>query len=152
MELRPSLLLAGTLAPVHLLALVASATALHGWPLLLVAGGIVLSGAVTVARALHRTAGAARALELHADGRGAWRDGAGRWHEGLLRGQGFVAPGLIVLALKGSARGGKWLVLLPDSSDGESLRRLRARLRWRAPGGDKRPYGEMSGPGVNDGL
>lgn len=131
-ELKPSLRLAGALASAHLLALAGAAAALGGWPLLLVAAGIVLSCAITVAEALQRTARSARALELRAEGPCAWRDGAGRWHEGTLHGQRFIAPGLIVLPLKEGALRRKWIVLLPDSSDGESLRRLRGLLRWRA--------------------
>jgi hypothetical protein len=132
MELKPSLRLAGALASAHLLALAGAAAALVGWPLLLVAAGIVLSCAVTVADALQRTLRSARALELRAEGTCAWRDGAGRWHEGTLHGPRFVAPGLVVLPLKKGALRRKWIVLLPDSSDRESLRRLRGLLRWRA--------------------
>jgi membrane-bound toxin of toxin-antitoxin system len=131
MELKPSLLLAGSLAAVHLLAVAAAAAALGGWALLLVAAGVVLSGALTVTDALHGTARSVRALELHADGRCAWRDGAGRWREGRLHGRRFIAPGLIVLGLEGSA-GRRWIVLLPDASDRDHLRRLRVWLHWRA--------------------
>src|SRR3954463_16147876 len=101
MELKPSLLLAVTLAAVHLLALGATVAALGGWAALLVATGIVVSLALTVTDALQRSARSPRALELHEDGRCAWRDGSGRWHEATLHGQRFVAPGLVVLALHG---------------------------------------------------
>ena len=131
MELKPSSLLAGTLAVVHLLALVASAAVLSGWPLILVGAGVLISAAVTVAQALHRTSGSARALELHADGQCRWRDGKGRWHEAQLQGQQFVSPRLVVLALKGNALRRNWIVLPPGSCDAESARRLRGWLRWR---------------------
>jgi hypothetical protein len=130
MDLKPSLLLAGALAAAHLLALIAAVTALGGWPLLLVTSGVLVSLAVTVAEAVQRTVGSPRALELHGNGRGAWRDGAGQWHEGMLHGQRFVAAGLVVFALKGDS-GRRWIALLPDAADGENLRRLRAWLRWR---------------------
>jgi membrane-bound toxin of toxin-antitoxin system len=144
-ELRPSFFLAGALASAHLLALGASAAALHGWPLILVAAGILLSGAVTLARALHR-AGGARALELDPDGRCAWRDGAGRWHEARLRGQQFASPALVVLALEGDAPEGKRIVLLPDSCDRDGARRLRGWLRWRAESAQRRDDAEREIP------
>jgi membrane-bound toxin of toxin-antitoxin system len=130
MELKPSLLLAVALAAVHLLALGATVTALDGWAALLVATGILVSLAGTLAEAFQRTVRSPRALELREDGRCAWRDGAGRWHEATLHSRRFVAPGLVVLALEGGRRR-KWLALPPDASDRESLRRLRAWLRWR---------------------
>jgi membrane-bound toxin of toxin-antitoxin system len=132
LDLKPSPLLAGALVAIHVLALAAAGAALGGWALLLVATGIALSCAATVAQALQRAGGATRALELHADGRGAWCDRGGRWHVATLLRQRFVMPGLVILALEGGTQRRKWIVLAPDASDGDSLRRLRAWLRWRA--------------------
>jgi membrane-bound toxin of toxin-antitoxin system len=129
LDLKPSLLLAGALGAIHVLALAATA-AVGGWPALPVAAGIALSCAVTVAHALQRTASATRAFELHADGRGAWQDRAGRWHQARLLPRRLVTSALVILALKGKGAR-KWIVLAPDACDGESLRRLRAWLRWR---------------------
>jgi hypothetical protein len=131
MDLKPSWLLAGALAPMHVLALAAASITLSGGSLALVVAGIVLSGVVTSAGALLRTAGSARALELHADGRCGWRDRGGRWHDGRLHGQQFASPLLTVLGVQGGAPRRKWIVLLPDSADRDSLRRLRGWLRWR---------------------
>jgi hypothetical protein len=131
LDLKPSLLLAGTLAAIHAFALAAAVAVLGGWPLLLVATGIVLSGTLAVVRSLQRTASGTRGIELHADGRGAWQDRAGRWHQATLLPRRFVTPALVILALEG-ARERKWIVLAPDACDAESLRRLRAWLRWRA--------------------
>ncbi len=137
LDLRASPTLAGMLAAIHLLALAAAGTVLVGWPLALVASGIGLSCAATVAEALQRTPAGARGLELHADGRAAWLDRAGRRHEGVLQPECFVTRALVVLALDcGSGR--KHLVLAPDASDRESLRRLRAWLRWRGHGAGDR--------------
>lgn len=133
LHLKPSPILAGALALSHGLALAAAAAALAGWPLAVVSTGIALSAAATVAGALHRTAAAARALELHADGRAAWLDRAGLWHEGTLLPERIVTPALIVLAVKGEARRRRHVVLAADASDRDSLRRLRAWLRWRTP-------------------
>jgi hypothetical protein len=131
MELKPSVLLAGALAAAHLLALAAVAIVLGSWPIALVATGILASCAVTIADALQLTPRSPRALELRDDGRCAWRDAAGRWHEAAAHGQRFVTPGLVVLALQAQPRR-KWIVLLPDACDRESLRRLRSWLRWRS--------------------
>jgi toxin CptA len=134
-ELKPSFLLAGIVGAAHLLAIAAAAISLHGWPALVVAAGIALSGAAAVAEALHWVAGAARELELRDDERCAWRDGAGRWHEGRNRGSHFVSSGLIVVGLRTSAWWHKRIVLMADSSDAESLRRLRVWLRWKTESG-----------------
>jgi hypothetical protein len=143
-ELKPSLLLVCTLGLAHILALAAAVITLHGWPLLLVAAGVLVSGAVAAAEALHRTVGAARALELHADGRCAWRDGKGRWHEGRIDGPQFASTGLIVVALQANTRRHKWIVLLPDSAERESIRRLRLWVRWSAD------TPQVGGAGGND--
>jgi len=128
-ELRPSLLLAGAVALVHVCALAAAALSLHGGSLVLVATGILLSGAGALAAALQRGASAARGLELRGDGHCAWRDGGGRWHDASDRRLHFVSPWLIVVALRTKPSRPKWITVLPDSSDRESLRRLRAWLR-----------------------
>ena len=131
-ELKSSFLLGGVLGSVHLLALTAAAISLHGWPLFLLGAGILLSGVAVTAEALFCAAAAARGLELRADGQCAWRDGGDRWHESRIVEPRFVAGGLIVLGLRTNAQKRKWIVLLPDSSDRESLRRLRVWLRWSA--------------------
>jgi hypothetical protein len=128
-ELGRSVLLAGVVGAAHAAALVATAASLRGWSLILVAAGIALSAAASLALALHRSAAAAREIELHEDGRCAWRDGDGRWHEATDRRLHFVSPWLIIVALRTELSRSKWIVIFPDSSDRESLRRLRAWLR-----------------------
>ena len=130
-ELRPSYLLAGALALGHLLALSAAWISLEGWPRVLVLAGIALSGWGGIAGALHRTLGSAQALALRADGGCAWRDGEGTWRESRLGGAPFVSTVLIVFGLRLNTLRRKWIVLLPDAADDESLRRLRVWLLWR---------------------
>jgi hypothetical protein len=127
-ELRPSSRLAGVLALAHLGAFAAAVISLHGWSLALVAAGILLSAAVTLASALHASASTACGLDLRGDGRCAWRDRGGRWHDAEDGRRHFVSPWLIVVSLRTKPRRSKWIAVLPDSSDSESLRRLRVWL------------------------
>jgi membrane-bound toxin of toxin-antitoxin system len=132
LDLKPSPRLAGTLAAMHVLAVAGAAAALPGWALAPVIAGIALSCAATLAEALRRTSRSARAIELRADGRGAWCDRTGRRHEAILLAHSFVTPVLVVVTLKSDSGARKWIVLPPDAAEADDLRRLRAWLRWRA--------------------
>jgi toxin CptA len=140
-DLKPSLKLAGLLVVAHVLALGAAWVSLAGWPRVLVALGVLLSGASCLAEVLHRSSRAAVSLELREDGRASWRDRNGRWHEGRLGSEHFVSTAFVVLRLDQTARGRKWLVLMGDSVRPEDFRRLRVWLRWR------RELGSGGGPG-----
>ena len=130
-DLKPSLLLAGALALAHALALTAAAVSLHGWALVLVAAGVILSGTASIAKALHATRATVQAIELRDDGRAAWLDRAGRWHETRMGEPHFVSSWLVVVTLGADARGSRRVVLPRDGSDRESFRRLLVWLRWR---------------------
>jgi hypothetical protein len=126
---RPSRLLAGAVALLHVLA---AATALSAPNALLAAGvlALVAASAWRSARRLRRcgTPDSVRAIE---------RDGARRWWLETCVGERLeVAPGappvvtapLVVLDFRAGAR--RWRVpLLPDSESPERLRRLRVLLR-----------------------
>ena len=130
-EFKPSFLLAGLLGLVHISALAAAWVSLAGWPLYLLWAGILISAAACVSEALHGSDRAAVSLEVHADGRAAWRDRLGDWHEARLGQDHFVSVPLLVIGLNGSKLRRRWIVLLPDSASSEELRRLRVWLRWR---------------------
>ncbi len=132
-ELRHSFQLAGLLSAAHVLALVSAWISLAGWPLYLVMAGILVSATSYFTETFHRSAGAVTALELHADGRAAWRDRGGDWHECRLRRDNFVAVPLIVIGLDQAKATCRWIVLLPDSAPADELRRLRVWLRWGVP-------------------
>jgi len=112
------------------LGIVAAWLSLSGGPLYLTAAGIAISGAASLAHAVHRSAAAAECLELHPDGRAAWRDRRGRWHDTRLGADQFVSDWLVVVCLARSMLRRKWIVVLPDSAASEQFRRLRVWLRW----------------------
>lgn len=128
--LRPSRLLAGALALLHLLALASAWISLEGGALALVAAGIALSAAQTVAQALQLWPGSARRLRLHPDGHADWVDSRDRWHPCRVSPASYRSPYLVVMGLRGEAFRARWLALLPDSADAEDLRRLRVWLGW----------------------
>ena len=126
---RPSRLLAGAVALLHILA---AATALSAPNTLLAAGvlALVAASAWSSARRLRRcgTPDSVRAIE---------RDGAGRWRLETCAGERVevvpdappvVTAPLVVLCFRANAR--RWRVsLLRDSESPERLRRLRVLLR-----------------------
>jgi toxin CptA len=125
-ELKPSRRLGLLLAGMLLLALAAiSLAALPGslqWVLGLAVTGLGVRGwrgSTPVAR-----------LRIAADGRLQWRDDMAEWRAAEILGDSFVSTALIVMRLRTADRRVLALVLLPDSADAESLRRLRVSLRW----------------------
>jgi hypothetical protein len=155
--LQSSRILAALLALLHLFALFSAAVSLEGWPLVLVEAGVCLSALGAIGEALQRWPDSTLELELHEDGRAAWRDRRGVWHEGNLRNSNYVSSWLMIVALAfpaaspeartgphgpvslwSFARAFGWparrrlLVLLSDAAAPEDLRKLRVWLRWRA--------------------
>jgi hypothetical protein len=130
-DIQPSLILAGVLGAVHILALAAAWLSLAGWAAHVVASGVLFSGAASLAKVLQLIPAAVVSLVLHADGRAAWRDRGGVWHEGRYGGEHYVSPALVVVQLRPSERRVRRLVLASDSAPAEDLRRLRVWLRWR---------------------
>jgi len=134
-DIRPSLILAGVLGALHVLALAAGWVSLAGWGAYLVLSGVALSAVASLAKALTVLPSAVLSLELRADGRASWRDRSGAWYEGALGTDHYVSPLLVVLRLKPAARGIRRLVLASDSASAEQLRRLRVWLRWQGEAG-----------------
>ena len=64
------------------------------------------------------------------DGRVQVADAAGAWSDVEVLGDSFVSPLLIVLRYRIGGGPANRLVLLPDSADGDALRRRRVSLRW----------------------
>ncbi len=125
-ELKPSRRLGLLLAGMLLLALAAiSLAALPGslqWMLGLVATGLSVRGwrgSAPIAR-----------LRIAADGRLQCLDDVAEWRDAEILGDSFVSTALIVMRLRMADRRVLTLVLLPDSADAETLRRLRVSLRW----------------------
>ncbi len=143
-ELKPSRSLVCVLGIVHALALVSAWVSLGGWVQVLVIIGTLASAAGCLTEALLVSPSSAHALELHPDGRASWRDRAGLWHEGRLGGQRFAVPALVVLGLEHAPRRGRWIVLMPDSAEGDALRNLRVWLRWRRERAESLPGSKIS--------
>lgn len=77
-----------------------------------------------------RRAGAPAVLRIGADGRLQGLDDAAEWRDIEVLGESFVSTRLIVLRYRLAGGSAQTLTVLPDSSDAESLRRLRVSLRW----------------------
>jgi hypothetical protein len=116
---------------VHALALWAVWASLASWPRYLAGVAIVASLVATFRRALLRSGQQTVSLELHEDGRAAWRSRAGTWHEGRLGSAHFVSGILVVVELKRPGGGPNRVVLLADSAGKDDLRRLRVWVRWQ---------------------
>jgi hypothetical protein len=138
-RLRPSPVLAFLLIAGHALGLLALALSLDGLALALAAAGVMLSAVRTAGEALRIWPDSPSEMELREGGRAAWRDRTGRWHETTVAGGGYVSAWLIVVALAGSGRWRKWIVIAPDGASPDGRRRLRVWLRWRAGKNAPRP-------------
>jgi toxin CptA len=77
-----------------------------------------------------RRASRRECLRIAADGALQARDEARAWRDVEVLGDSFVSPLLIVLRYRLAGGPVRALTLLPDSADADSLRRLRASLRW----------------------
>lgn len=69
-------------------------------------------------------------LRIGADGRLECRHRQAAWHDAEILGDSFVSTALIVLRYRTAGGTVRTLTLLPDSADGDDLRRLRVSLRW----------------------
>ncbi|MHB1053282.1 MAG: protein YgfX [Thiobacillus sp.] len=69
-------------------------------------------------------------LRMTADGMLQCQNEQGEWRELEVLGDSLVSPALIVLRYRFETQRVRTQVLLPDSADAESLRRLRVSLRW----------------------
>jgi toxin CptA len=69
-------------------------------------------------------------LRIAADGRLQCLDDTAEWRDAAVLGDSFVSTALIVLRYRPAGRHVYTLTLLPDSADGDDLRRLRVSLRW----------------------
>ena len=139
--LHPSRLLAAALAACHTSAVVVACVAIaSGYVAIPLACVVACHGFFAIHRhALLRNAGSLVAIHL----RGATectvlrRDGGEI--ECRIGTDSYVSTWLTVLQLEQSGRRlRRYIVLAPDSSSAESLRRLRVRLRWSAAAGERR--------------
>jgi len=132
-ELRPSFLLAGVLGGGHLLAMVAAAVALRDLELVLPAcATLAVHGWLAVRRhALLRHPRSIVALELSSEVDCTARRRDHATFRCRVSSSSYLTHVLIVLTL---VRDGGLLpariVVMPDSSSADGLRRLRVRLRW----------------------
>jgi len=126
-DLKPSRLLGLLLLAMALLALAALAV-----PALPTSARIVIAALVVVlGLGEWKRTRVHAVLRLRRDGTLQVRDAEGAWTDIDVLGDSFVSPLLIVLRYRvAEARRVRSLTLLPDSGDADSLRRLRAALRW----------------------
>lgn len=74
---------------------------------------------------------AIREIELEAGEVAEVRNTAGEWRDARVLGSSYVSPALTVLNLRvGGSRFAWHVVIVPDSIDAETFRRLRVQLRW----------------------
>jgi hypothetical protein len=123
-RLRPSRALAAALCLGHTAAIAGAWTALHPTAAALATLGLCLSAYASL-RAL---AEQPRALRLGAEGRVDWVDRDGEAHSGRIRHASVPSWSLMTLTLDDGRVTATRLTLLPDCSERESLRRLRAWL------------------------
>jgi hypothetical protein len=118
----------------HFSAAVACFLATQGVVFALVLAGVLLSGGRQLALAMQWTRDSIVAFSFAEDGTGEYwsRDGASRAFNGVHA--SWVSPIAIVLGFKGTRAVGRWLVLLPDACDADTLRMLRRRLLWESKG------------------
>jgi hypothetical protein len=97
--------------------------------IILLAGGVVASLYYTLmTHVLFRGKKSVTALMWNMSGGLKVTDREGNMREALIKDESFVHSHLIILNLRFVEGGNRTLVLLPDSADGELLRRLRLRL------------------------
>lgn len=127
--------IAGTLAALHLAALLSAIVSFSAWPFLLAVAGIVGSSLLTVPRLIRNPPGEVHALQLQEKGELVWRDQRGEWHQAVLAREGCVLSWLIVVALSEHLPARKsrrrWMLIAFDSADAEGFRALRLWLRGR---------------------
>lgn len=135
-SLKPSRRLAIVLIVAYAGALAISSTLrLPWWGSGLLAIAIVASAIISVRAALLKTSSSIVGLELDVDCACRAQTQGGEPLNASVLGSSFVAPYLTILNLRVEGRlMTKHVVLLPDSLDPESFRRLRVLLRWKWKG------------------
>lgn len=112
---------------------------LHAFLTLALVGVVLLS----LHRAWRRHLGTRRVTDAvwRADGSWELKTADGHTHDAGLAPQAYVSAYAVVLRFELERGGTRALVILPDSLDGESFRRLRVRLRLEAamPHADRQP-------------
>jgi toxin CptA len=129
--LKPSPALAAALLALHGLAAAAALTSFSGVSLWLILAGLATSAACSVADALLRLSSSVLWFDLEEAGSGRWKDRGGQEHSIVKVIPTWLGAGMLVLGLKGGRWRTRWLVLLPDAAEADTLRRLRVWLRWR---------------------
>ena len=136
-DLRPSLILAGALGFGYVAAIVATAVALSETRFVLPACALLLvHGCWTIrSQALLRHSRSIICLELSGEDECIAQRRDHRLLRCRLAPSSYLTPWLIVLTLEREGRSlATHVVMMPDSSSGEMLRRLRVRLRWSRVG------------------
>lgn len=129
MTVLPSRRLGVVIFLTHCLAAFACVAAFQGVVLFLLLAGVVLAGARELALALHWTRDSIVSISFSQDDSGEYVSRTGTRHALSAIRASWVSPIAVVLQLIGPQRDSRWLVLLSDASDEESLRRLRRRCR-----------------------
>ena len=135
LRLRPSPRVSAALAAIHAGAMACVMASALPWAAKAVLAPLVAAWAWRSV-ALHGTRRAAPSIATIAwDRQGRWRllRRDGRVLDARLAGGGFCHPLLLVLPLHAGRRRRVWLLVTPDMTDADALRRLRVRLRCEPP-------------------
>jgi hypothetical protein len=127
----PSRSLAVLTIAAHALAILAVLATLDGIALLLVLGGVSLSATWGVANSMLWLPRGVAGFDVMPDGGASWSDRAGGSHFARTIRAAWCSEFLLVVGLQGADRRWNWVLLLPDSAETGSLRRLRVWFRWR---------------------
>ena len=132
--LQPSRSLVAVATAAHLLAGVAALATLKGIPALLVLAGIAVSLVWCIAKSMMWLPAGIAQFEILADGAAGWSDREGRNHSARNIQAGWCSEFLLIIGLQGADSKWRWIILLPDSAEPESLRSLRVWFRWQSGG------------------
>ena len=129
--LQPSRRLALLLLSAHGLAIFAAQSSLSAAPLVLVIFGVLISASWSVANAMLWLPDAVMHIEIHSGGNGHWFDRQGTAHavDGIKA--SWCGEFLIIIGLGLAGSKYRWVILLPDSAEADTLRCLRVWCRWR---------------------
>lgn len=116
----------------HCAAVLACFLATEGLVFAMLLAGVLLSGGRQLALAMQWSRDSVVVFSFAEDGTGEYRARDGSIHAFNGVHASWVSPIAIVLGFKGTQAVGRWLVLLPDACDADTLRMLRRRLRWES--------------------